>query len=182
MNFLSLVNNRQSTRKFSDKPIEKEKIDRCMEAFRLAPSACNSQPWTAIAVTEKEKVNAVAKATYSTALAFNKFVNKATFILVIVIEKPKVITQIGGRIKDKDYPLIDIGIAAEHFCLQAEEDGIGTCMLGWFQEKKIKKLLDIPKNKTIGLLIATGYPIEGYKQRKKIRKSSSEIVKYNSYN
>lgn len=181
MKFIELVSQRQSVRKYSDKPIEKEKIDLMIESARLAPSACNSQPWHLIVVDEPNLKNEVAKATFDGALKFNKFAIEAPVLFVIVMEKPKLVTQIGGRLKDKDYPLYDIGIFAEHICLQAAEFGIGTCMLGWFKEKKIKELLNIPKNKTIGLVITLGYPIEGYRQRQKFRKGTDDIVSYNSY-
>jgi nitroreductase len=97
------------------------------------------------------------------------------------MEKPKLITEAGGRIKKKEYPLIDIGIAAEHFCLQAAEEGLGTCMLGWFDEKAVKKLINVPKSKSILLLITLGYTPEGYRTRKKIRKEFEKVVRYNSY-
>jgi nitroreductase len=97
------------------------------------------------------------------------------------LEKPKLLTELGGRLKKKEFPLMDIGIAAEHFCLQATELGLGTCMLGWFDEAGVKKLLQIPKNKTLALLITLGYPPEDYRLRKKIRKSFEEVVRFNGY-
>ena len=97
------------------------------------------------------------------------------------MEKSKLITQIGGQIKNKEWALIDIGITAEHFCLQAAELGLGTCMLGWFNENRIKEILRIPISKTIGLVITLGYPPEDYPLRSKIRKSKSEISSYNEY-
>ena len=98
-----------------------------------------------------------------------------------MLEKPKIITELGGRVKKKEWPLIDIGIAAEHFCLQAAEEGLGTCMLGWFDEKSIKELLNIPVRNTIPLLITLGYTPKDYKLRKKIRKNFDKVVKWNSY-
>jgi len=98
-----------------------------------------------------------------------------------VIEKAKLIAQIGGSIKNMEYPQIDIGIAASHFCLQAAEQGLGTCMIGWFDEKKIRQLLKIPEKRKIGLLITLGYPPEDYKVRKKIRKPVDEICGFNKY-
>ena len=182
MDFQELINKRQSVRKYqSEKLIEEEKIFRILESGRLAPSASNSQPWTFIVVDKPDLLNQVAKATHGKLIGINKFVVQAPLLIVIVIEKPKITTQIGGAIKNKEYPLIDIGIAAEHMCLQAEEDGIGSCMLGWFDEKKIKKLLNIPKKKTIGLIISFGYAPDDYKVRKKIRKTQSEIIKRNTY-
>ncbi len=181
MKFLDLVKNRQSVRRYSSQKIEKEKLKRCLEAARLAPSASNSQPWTFIVVDEPELKDKVAQQTYDKVFSFNKFVPQAPTLVVFVIEKPKIITQIGGIIKSKEYPLIDIGITSEHFCLQAAEEGLGTCMLGWFNEKPIKKLLNIPAKKTIGLIVSVGYPPEDYKLKEKTRKKFDEVVRYNSY-
>lgn len=181
MNFLELVNNRQSVRKYSSQKIEPNKLHRCLEVARLAPSASNSQPWTMIVVDNPELKDKVAKQTFDKFFSFNKFVPEAPVLVVFIMEKPKLITQIGGKIKKKEYQLIDIGITAEHFCLQAEEEGLGTCMLGWFNEKPIKKLLQIPMNKTIGLIVSIGYAPENYKLRKKTRKEFDDVVRYNSY-
>ncbi len=181
MDFSELIKIRQSVRSYSDKAVEKEKIEKCLEAARLAPSASNSQPWKYIVVDDKELKNKVAEATYDKLVKFNKFALQAPVIVVIVLEKPKLISQIGGEIKKREWPLIDIGITAEHFCLQAAELGLGTCMIGWFNQKRIQKLLNIPKNKTIGLAITAGYPPDGYPLRKKIRKEKSEVIGYNKY-
>ncbi len=180
MQFLDLVAARHSTRHYDGRPVEREKMERCLEASRLAPSASNSQPWTFVVVDDPELKEKVARETYSRLVSFNKFVLKAGAVVVIVMEKPKLITQIGEAIKKKEWPLIDIGITAEHFCLQAEEEGLGTCMLGWFNEAPIKSLLKIPAGKTIGLLIAIGYPDESVVKERK-RKAVDEFRKYNSY-
>jgi nitroreductase len=179
MNFIELINSRQSVRKYADKPVEKEKIERCIEAGRLAPSASNSQPWKYIVVDEPALKEKVAKETFSTLVAFNKFALQAPVIIAIVMEKPNIITQLGGRVKDKDFFLIDIGITAEHLCLQAAEEGLGTCMLGWFNEKAIQKLLEIPTKKRIGLIITLGYAAD--EPRKKIRKEMNKMFSYNKY-
>lgn len=179
MSFLELAKTRQSVRKYTSKPVEREKIARCIEAVRLAPSACNSQPWKFIIIDDVELKERIAKETYNTVVNFNKFVKEAPVIVAIIMEKPKLISQIGGRIKDKDFYLIDIGIAAEHFCLQAAEEGLGTCMLGWFNEKNIATMLNLPKSKRIGLLITLGYSDSVL--REKIRKTTDEILKYNTY-
>lgn len=181
MTFQELTNLRQSVRKYSEIPVELEKIEKIIEAVHIAPSACNSQPWKLIIVDEPGLKNEVAKATFSNAISFNKFALQASVIAVLVIEKAKLIAQIGGSIKDMDYPQIDIGIAAAHFCLQAAELGLGTCMVGWFDEKKIHQLLKIPEKRKIGLLITLGYPPEDYKVRKKIRKPFDDICGFNKY-
>jgi len=178
--FIELATKRQSDRGYLEKEIEKEKLELCLEAARISPSASNSQPWTFIVVDDKELKDKVAKATFNSLVAFNKFTVSAPVIIVMVIEKPKLVTQVGASIKKREYPLIDIGIAAEHLCLQAAELGIGSCMLGWFDENKIKTLLNIPKNKRLGLAITLGYP-RSERLRDKIRKPFNEVVKYNSY-
>lgn len=180
MNFIDLSNTRQSVRKYIAKPVSKEKVDLCIEAARIAPSASNSQPWKFIVVDEPELKNKVASETYGMLVSFNKFALQAPVIVVIVIEKPKMITQIGATLKDREFPLIDIGISAEHFCLQASELGLGTCMLGWFNENPIKKLLNIPKEKRIGLIITLGYS-EDENIRTKNRKTTDEMRSYNGY-
>ncbi|WP_346855534.1 nitroreductase family protein [uncultured Draconibacterium sp.] len=181
MLFSELIELRQSVRKYQGRAVEKEKLQAIIEAVHLAPSACNSQPWKLILVDEPELKNKVAKETFNQLVAFNKFALEAPVIAVLVMEKPKLIAKIGGTIKNQEYPQYDIGIAAEHFCLQAAELGLGTCMIGWFNESGIKQLLQIPKNKKVALVITLGYAAEGYKQRKKIRKSIDEICGFNSY-
>ncbi len=177
--FLDLVNKRQSDRAYLNKAIESEKIDRCLEAARMAPSACNSQPWTFIVVNDKKLKNLIADATSNVLLPLNHFTKQAPVHIVIVQESPKLTARLGGLIKDKEFPLIDIGIAAEHFCLQATSEDLGSCMLGWFNEKKVKELLEIPEIKRPVLIITLGYPAK--KLRAKKRKKLNEIVRYNSY-
>ncbi|MDP3461380.1 MAG: nitroreductase family protein [Bacteroidales bacterium] len=181
MNFSELITKRQSVRHYADREVELEKIIQCIDAARLAPSASNSQPWTFVVVREEPLRNQVAEACSGPLKTFNRFVNEAPVIVVMVIEKPKAITELGGRIKKKDYPLFDIGIAAEHFCLQAAELGLGTCMLGWFSEKKIQKLLHIPPKKTIGLVITLGHTPPDYPLREKIRKPLEKVLRFERY-
>lgn len=181
MSFLKLIEKRQSDRKYIERTVEREKIERCLEAARLAPSASNSQPWTFIVVDEPELKAKVAVKCIGPLRSFNNFVPQAPVIVAIVMEKPKLTTEIGGRIKQKEFPLIDVGIAAEHLCLQATEEGLGTCMLGWFDEKSVKSLLTIPEEKSIPLLITLGYTPDNYKHRKKIRKSPDKVIRWNGY-
>ena len=179
--FTTLASHRQSVRKYIEKPIEKEKLEAIIEACRIAPSASNSQPWKLIIVDEPTLKDEVAKATFDKAVSFNKFAPEAAVIAVLVIEKPRLITQVGGFLKNREFPLIDIGIISEHFCLKAAELGLGTCMMGWFNEKRIKNLLNIPRKKRIGLVISLGYAPEDYPLREKIRKSTEEMSSFNSY-
>jgi nitroreductase len=181
MRLSELISNRQSVRSYQAKPVEKDKLQLLIESVRLAPSASNSQPWTLIIVDEPGLKNKVARATYSSAVSFNRFALEAPVITALAVEKPRVITQVGGWLKQREFPLIDIGIAAEHFCLQAAELGLGTCMLGWFDETRIKSLLKIPRGTRVGLLITLGYATEGYPLRPKIRKPAEAMSCFNCY-
>ncbi|MBE0662357.1 MAG: nitroreductase family protein [Bacteroidales bacterium] len=181
MNFSELIVIRQSVRRYEPRPVEKEKLMQCLEAARLAPSASNSQPWYFVVVDEPELKDKVARATFDSVLTFNKFALQAPVIIVLVSEKAGLITRLAAKIKKRNWSQVDTGIAAEHFCLQAAELGLGTCMLGWFYEDKVKKLLNIPKDKFIGLLITLGYPSEDYRLREKTRKPYDEVIGFNGY-
>ena len=137
---LELIKRRQSDRGYLDREVEQEKLDRILEAGRLAPSACNSQPWKFIVVTEPGVKKEVARAATAKEIGFNKFIDQAPVLLVIVREKPNLVPRIGGSFKNKDYSVIDIGIAAENICLQAVAEELGSCILGWFNEKKVKQI------------------------------------------
>jgi Nitroreductase len=177
MDFKELVKTRQSDRKFKDTLVEKEKIVTCLEAAQLAPSACNSQPWKFVVVDDLDKKNLIAECTAS--LGMNKYSFQAPVIVAVVLEKMNFTASIGSVIKDKEFSLLDVGISVEHFCLQAADLGLGTCILGWFKEKEVKKILNIPKNKRVPVLILLGYSDSPL--REKVRKSLKEISSWNKY-
>lgn len=179
MSFLKLARERQSCRKYSDKTVEREKIDRCLEAARLAPSACNSQPWKYIVVDDPELREEVAQATFGGLVNFNHFSMQAPVLVVVVTEPANLTSFVGSQLKGIAYRLIDIGISAEHFCLQATDEGLGSCLLGWFNEKKLKKILDIPPRRSVDLVITLGYPAEDDELRDKLRKPMEDIRVYN---
>ena len=180
MDFARLIMERESVRKYTDRPVEKEKIERIMESCRMAPSACNSQPWRFVVVTDPELKNQVARATTGPATPINRFAPQAPVIVALVAEPPNWLSKIGSSIKDKDYYLMDIGIVADHFCLQAADLGLGSCMIGWFDEKKVRELLHIPQKRRIPLLLTLGYPAKET-PRKKIRKTPEKLYRYDRY-
>lgn len=180
MDFTALVNLRESCRKYSRQPVGRDKIETIIESCRLSPSACNSQPWKFVVVDDPVLVEKVAAATVSKVLRFNRFCLEAPVMVALVAEPPNWLSKIGSSIKDKTFYLMDIGIVAEHFCLQATELGLGSCMIGWFDEKQVANLLGVPPKKRIPLLISLGYPAKE-KRRKKIRKPMEEIYSYNQY-
>ena len=178
MNFFELINKRESVRGYLDKPVEKEKIEKIIECARLSPSACNAQPWKFVVVNDKDILEKVAKKLYDPLVSgINKF---ALTFIVVVGEKRNLASKIGSIVKNKDYTSMDIGIACENICLAATELGLGTCMMGWFKEKDIKKILEIPDKKEVHLVISLGY-YENKEPRKKVRKEINEIFSYNKY-
>ena len=121
MALLDLLRHRKSVRDFLDKPVEREKIMMCLEAARVAPSACNSQPWKFIIVDNRELKNKLCNAAFSGIYSINSFCKMAPVIVVVVSEKSKFLARIGGMFRGTKYYLIDIGIACEHFVLQASD-------------------------------------------------------------
>jgi nitroreductase len=180
MEFSKLAQHRQSVRAYAPQPVEKEKLEACIEAARVAPSACNAQPWRFIVVNDPALKNAVADATASRTLNMNHFTKQAPVHIVVVREPKNFTSSIGSVIKEKDYAMYDIGIATAQLCLQATDLGLGTCILGWFDEKKVRKLLNVPRNKRIDLIITLGYPAVN-EIRPKVRKTMEEVTSYNSY-
>lgn len=181
MDFDQLITHRQSVRCYSDRPVEQEKLDRLIEAVRLAPSACNAQPWTLLFVEDPILRSEVAKATFGKGLSINRFSLQAPLLAVLVIEPTSLSVKLGSLLKRRQLPLIDIGIAAAQFCLQATNLGLGSCMLGWFDEGKVKQLLHIPRRRRIGLLITLGYAAPGYSLRNKQRKPAAAMSVCNDY-
>lgn len=178
--FLELAQLRQSDRSFdTDKVIEQVKLDKILEAGRLAPSACNSQPWKFIVVKNPDIRMKIADACASKVLGMNHFSKQAPVQLVLVEEASNFTSRFGGFVKQIHYPHLDLGIVASHICLAAEDEGIGSCMLGWLNEKKIRDILDIPSGKKIVLVILLGYSKQTKREKK--RKSLTDIVSYERY-
>ena len=145
----------------------------------MAPSACNAQPWKFIVVTEPLLIRKLADAATEKMSGMNTFVSQAQVLIVIVRENPNLSSKIGSTIKRKDYSHIDIGIATENICIQATAEGIGSCIIGWFDEKQVRKILGIPASKRVELIITLGYSSGEYRQKK--RKSKEATVSYNKY-
>ncbi len=168
---------RQSDRKYRDTPVEKDKIEQCIETARISPSAHNSQPWKFIVIDDPQLRAQVGEC--AAGMGMNKFVPSAPVIVAVVLEKMGTLTSLASVIKDKEFSLLDVGIAAGQFCLQAADLGLGTCIVGWFDEKKVKRLLGVEKKKRLPLLITLGYPDSP--TREKIRKPTEKILGWNRY-
>ena len=180
MDFLELAKKRQSCRAYDQKPVEPEKIARCIAAARLAPSACNSQPWKFVVVNDPALRKTVAQATFGPVVSLNRFTMQAPVLIAIVSERQKLTAQIGNIVRKKSFNQMDVAIAAEHFCLAATELDLGTCIIGWFDEQALKRTLAIPHRKRVELIIAVGYPATDQTRPKK-RKTLEDITCYNRY-
>jgi len=178
--FQWLVSNRQSVRGYKPDMVEQEKLERILEAGRLSPSACNAQPWKFIVVDNPELKNKIADATSNSVIGINHFTKQAPVHIAIVLESANFNSKFGSFMKDKNLPLIDIGIAAAHLSLQATAEGLGTCILGWFNETSVRKLLSIPRGKRVILILTLGYPANEEIRDKK-RKNITEVASKNRY-
>ena len=172
MDFSEIVHKRQSCRSYdSARDVEPEKVTAILEAARLAPSACNGQPYH-FTVCRGETALAVAKATAG--LGLNKFAVQAP-VMIVVSEQPYVKSAaMGAKLKNNDYRSLDIGIATAYLTARATELDLSTCILGWLDDAKIRELCDL--DQPVRLVITLGYAKEDDKLRQKKRKELSELV------
>jgi nitroreductase len=179
-NFQELVASRRSVRCYLDKPVEREKILTCLEAARLAPSADNVQPWRFLVIDDAEVKARLSAEAFSGIYSFSRFAARAPVIIVLLGRLDIVANRIGRRIRNVPFYLIDIGIAGEHIALQARELGLGTCWVGWFDERRIRKALSIARKYKIVSLMTMGYSA-GEGKREKKRKPLEEIAWFNRF-
>ena len=174
MNFTEIAENRQSCRSYdSAKAVEAEKLDAILRAAQLSPSACNGQPYK-ITVCTGDTAKAVAAA--CTGMGMNKFASQAPIQLVIS-EMPYVKSAaLGAKLKKNDYRSIDIGIVTAYITAEAAAQGLSTCILGWLDDEKIRKICDLQY--PVRLVITLGYASETDKLQAKKRKEISELVAY----
>lgn len=174
MNFKEIAEFRQSCRKYDNsKMIEKEKIDAILSCARLAPSACNSQPYK-ITVCSGKSAKMVAAETQS--MGMNKFTDDAPVMLVISEGNYVASAAFGAKLKNNDYRSIDIGILSAYITAEAAAQGLGSCILGWFNDKKIREICSLQT--PIRLVIALGYPAADDKIRLKKRKDLNSFVSF----
>jgi len=171
MNFIEIAEKRQSCRKYdSNRTVEKEKLESILNVARLSPSACNGQPYF-ITVCRNETAKKVAAACMGFGL--NSFASQAD-ILLVISEKPYVRTAaLGAKLKGNDYRSMDIGILSAYITAEASVQGLGSCILGYFDDKKIRSICDL--DSPVRLVITLGYPDPEDKLRPKKRKSPEEL-------
>lgn len=173
MNFTEIANKRQSCRSFDkNRMVEQEKLDAILNSARLSPSACNGQPYF-LTVCKGEIANQVAKATQG--MGMNKFASDAP-LQIVISEMPYTRTAaLGAKVKGNDYRSIDIGIVSAYITAEAEAQGLGSCILGWLDSDKIKRICNLDGD--VRLVISIGYPTEDDKLRPKKRKEFNDLIK-----
>jgi len=171
MSILKIIQERRSIRKYRPDAIPEDVFGRVMEAARLAPSGKNLQPWKFIIVTDPDLKNQLAEAS-----------RRQLFIA----QAPKILVACGYPEQSYQYQgnymqswSIDVTCALDHLMLQAQEEGLGTCWIGAFEETEVKQILDIPENVKVLALTPLGFPAQSSRDRG--RKSMEEITSYNKY-
>lgn len=179
MELEKVILERRSVRKYQDKPVEREKINACLEAALAAPSACNSQPWHYIVIDDPKIKEAFCQEVFTGVYAMSKWAEKAPVLVAVVSDKGNFTSRIGNFFRRTEFYLVDQGISGEHFVLRAHDLGLGTCWIGWLNSSKAEKFFKLPKGKKIEHLISVGYPAETPDARP--RKDFAESVSYNKY-
>ncbi|MBE6978335.1 MAG: nitroreductase [Ruminococcaceae bacterium] len=173
MDFMEIARTRQSCRSYElGREVEQQKLDAVLEAVRLAPSACNGQPYH-ITVCRGEAARQVAAACMG--MGMNKFAAQAP-VLMVISEMPYVKSAaLGAKLKGNDYRSIDIGIAAAYLTAEAAAQGLGSCILGWLDDEKIRKICGL--NHPVRLVVTLGYAADAprAKKRKKLAELVSEV-------
>ena len=174
MDFLDIARVRQSCRKYDpDRPVEPEKLEAILEAGRIAPSACNSQPYH-ITVCTGENARKVVKTV--TEMGANKFTADANVFLVISESAYSRTAAMGARVKHNDFRSIDIGILAAYLTAEAKTQGLDTCILGWLNDEKARSICGV--DQPVRLIISLGYAAADDILREKKRKDKSELITY----
>jgi nitroreductase len=176
--FQKVLGGRRSIRRYLSTPVEPEKLRACLEAARIAPSAHNVQPWRFVVVDDPALKDRLAAAAFSGIYSGSKFAAVAPIILVLLARPGRAVVRLGSRIQGVHFILLDMGIAGEHVVLQAEELGLATCWMGWFDYRKVRKVLGIPRTFKVVAMMPLGYA-EKRPTSEPPRKTYEEIVSFN---
>ena len=174
--YFDLIQRRESCRNFDpNRPVEKEKLQRCAEAAWIAPSACNGQPWHYLIVTNPELVEKLRPLMME--LNMNKFVKNCPAFAVVLEENTILKVSLSQKLKDQDFAPIDVAFSASQFCYAATEQGLSTCIIGWHNEQKVRELFQLPKTTRVRLILAIGYAASDTLREKK-RKPIEDVVTF----
>jgi len=169
MDFSELAEKRHSCRAFDpDRPVPEELITRCLRAAQLAPSACNAQPWRFVVITDAEERKLICDEALG-GMVPNRWAADAPVLVVLAAVRKLGTASLGEGVKNIPYHLLDCGMAGEHLVLKATELGLGSCWLGWFREKPLRRLIGAPGNWKLLALIALGWPAESWEPGQRSR-------------
>ncbi len=176
--FFEIIKKRRSIRKYRKEPVEEEKIQKMLEAARLAPSASNSQAWHFVVVRDKNKIEALSKAAPPGSRFIISWLSGAPVVFVLAMKSA--LTHAIAGVFGKVLHRLDAGIAGEHLVLAATALGLGTCWIGWFDEKTVRKITGLPAAYQVVAIIGCGYPDEDPAPRS--RKNLADITSYEQFN
>lgn len=169
MDLYEVISTRRSIRKYKSDPVEEEKLNRILEAVRIAPSAGNRQPWHFIVIKDEETKRRLKEA-YDKEWFYN------APVIIFAGGEPSISwTRKDGR----DYKDVDVAIAFDHLVLAATAEGLGTCWIGAFEPKAVREILGIPEGIEPIALTPLGYPDEAPEARE--RKPFNQIVRFNKW-
>jgi nitroreductase len=175
VDFLAIAQARYSLRRYDPRPVPREVLERCLEAARLAPSACNGQPWRFFVADREPMRGRLAEAAFGGPYRMNSFAAKAP-VLVVVVSTPLPWTaRIGQFIGGVPFAPCDAAVATEHLILQGASEGVGSCWLGFFNFKAVGSLLNLPGDLRPLFMVAMGYPPEGLGVPERVRRPAEEV-------
>lgn len=174
--FLDLAAQRFSLRVYSQRPVPEDVLFRCAEAARLAPSACNGQPWRFFMANRPEVTGPLGEAAFGGAFMMNSFAKSAPALVVVASAPLPWAARLGQFIGGVPFAPCDAAVATEHFVLQAQSEGLGSCWIGFFNFSGVAKFLHLPRELRPLFMVALGYPPEGMPQPKRIRKSLDDVA------
>ena len=175
MNFTDLARMRESCRNYTGEPVPREKLLAILDAARMSPSACNSQPWSFVVADTPDAARRAAACVQVDGA--NKFTDHAPAFLIVLEEPVQLSPRIADKIDSQHFAQIDLGLITAHICLAAADLGLGTCIMGIFDEEKTKAYFQIPAEKRVRLILSVGYSADTSPRAKK-RKSLEEFVRF----
>lgn len=178
---LKIIRERRSLRAFDSRQVEREKILTCIEAARIAPSADNVQPWRFIVMDDPETKAQFENEVFSGIYRVTRWAMEAPVIVALCADLNFIVHKVARVLQTVPFYLLDIGIAGEHFVLQAQDLGLGTCWIGWFNVRRAQKILNLPNRVKICELMAVGYPKSDWKPRPRKRRALEDIVFFNAW-
>jgi len=177
---LKVIQDRRSIREFAPEDVADQELDMILEAGRQAPSGENAQPWRFIVIDDHSLKENLCSEAFTGIYKMSRFAAQAPVVIVVLCRMDFVAHRLGGQIQRTGFHLIDIGIAGEHFVLQAEELGLATCWMGWFNNRKARRVLKVPRRYKIIAFLPVGYAASR-PPRETVRIALDEIAWWNGF-